>query len=46
MLQVKTAQDILRMLVDQKIEIEQFEIAMPTLDEIFIQVVKDEEPSE
>lgn len=42
----KNAQEILRMLVDQKIEIEQFEIAMPTLDEIFIQVVKDEEPSE
>jgi ABC-2 type transport system ATP-binding protein len=40
------AQDILKMLVEQKIEIEQFEIAMPTLDEIFIQVVKDEEPSE
>ncbi|NTV85088.1 MAG: ATP-binding cassette domain-containing protein [Bacteroidales bacterium] len=36
------AQDALRMLVEQKIEIDQFEIAVPTLDEIFIQVVSGE----
>ncbi|MDR3578001.1 MAG: ATP-binding cassette domain-containing protein [Anaerolineaceae bacterium] len=33
-------QDILRELVSQNVMIEQFEVAMPTLDEIFIQVVK------
>jgi len=33
-------QEILRELVLQNVMIEQFEIAMPTLDEIFIQVVK------
>jgi len=36
----KTAQDILQMLVQKNISLEQFEIAMPTLDEIFIQVVQ------
>lgn len=35
----KTPQEILRVLVEQNISIEQFEIALPTLDEIFIQVV-------
>ena len=40
------AQDVLKGLVEKGIFVEQFEIAMPTLDEIFIQVVKDEEPSE
>ncbi|MEN6481615.1 MAG: ATP-binding cassette domain-containing protein [Anaerolineaceae bacterium] len=35
-------QDVLRTLVEQNIEIEQFEIAMPTLDEIFISVVGSE----
>jgi ABC-2 type transport system ATP-binding protein len=33
-------QNILRELVSQNVLVEQFEIAMPTLDEIFIQVVK------
>ena len=33
-------QDILKNLVDKGFKLEQFEIAMPTLDEIFIQVVK------
>jgi ABC-2 type transport system ATP-binding protein len=36
-------QDILRYLVQQNVPLEQFEIAMPTLDEIFIQVVKGQE---
>jgi ABC-2 type transport system ATP-binding protein len=35
----KNPQDLLQMLVDKGIVLEQFEIAMPTLDEIFIQVV-------
>jgi ABC-2 type transport system ATP-binding protein len=39
-------QDVLRSLVDANVPVEQFEIAMPTLDEIFIQVVKSEEPAE
>lgn len=38
----QTPQDILNMLVDKNIILEQFEIAMPTLDEIFIQVVSPE----
>jgi ABC-2 type transport system ATP-binding protein len=38
----KTPQDVLSMLVEKKIALEQFEIAMPTLDEIFIQVVQSE----
>lgn len=38
----KTTQDILRELLAQNIQVEQFEIALPTLDEIFIQVVKSE----
>ena len=33
-------QDVLRSLVSQNIQIEQFEIAVPTLDEIFIKVVQ------
>jgi ABC-2 type transport system ATP-binding protein len=33
-------QEILRTLVDQGINLEQFEISMPTLDEIFIRVVQ------
>lgn len=36
----KSHQDILQMLVEKGILLEQFEIAMPTLDEIFIRVVK------
>ncbi|HEY3343769.1 MAG TPA: ATP-binding cassette domain-containing protein [Anaerolineaceae bacterium] len=36
-------QDILRLLVAQNVCVEQFEIAMPTLDEIFIQVVQGRE---
>jgi ABC-2 type transport system ATP-binding protein len=35
----KTPQDVLNALVERGIILEQFEIAMPTLDEIFIQVV-------
>ncbi|MBP9041438.1 MAG: DUF4162 domain-containing protein, partial [Anaerolineaceae bacterium] len=38
----KTSQDILQMLVQNNIALEQFEIALPTLDEIFIQVVQSE----
>lgn len=37
-------QDLLRNLVDLDIPLEQFEIAVPTLDEIFIRVVKGEGP--
>lgn len=33
-------QDVLRILVENNVALDQFEIAMPTLDEIFIQVVK------
>jgi ABC-2 type transport system ATP-binding protein len=35
-------QEVLRVLVAQNVEIEQFEIALPTLDEIFIRVVQGE----
>ncbi len=35
-------QDVLRTLVSQNITLEQFEIAIPTLDEIFIRVVQSE----
>ena len=35
-----TPQDVLRALVERNIALEQFEIAMPTLDEIFIHVVQ------
>ncbi|HOV06613.1 MAG TPA: ATP-binding cassette domain-containing protein [Anaerolineaceae bacterium] len=41
----RTAQDVLRILVENKILLEQFEIAMPSLDEIFIQVVSQEKNS-
>lgn len=41
----RTAQDVLRILVENKILLEQFEIAMPSLDEIFIQVVSQEKHS-
>jgi len=37
-----TAQDVLRELIKRNVQVEQFEIAMPDLDEIFIQVVKSE----
>ena len=37
-----TAQDVLKSLVERGIVLESFEIAMPTLDEIFIQVVQGE----
>lgn len=33
-------QDVLKCLLEQNVTLEQFEIAMPTLDEIFIRVVK------
>jgi ABC-2 type transport system ATP-binding protein len=39
-------QDILRELLARNIVVDQFEIALPTLDEIFIQVVKNEGASE
>ncbi len=39
-------QDVLRSLVAQNVPLEQFEIAVPTLDEIFIQVVQGEGASE
>jgi ABC-2 type transport system ATP-binding protein len=35
-------QQFLRDLVEKNIDVEQFEIAIPTLDEIFIQVVNQE----
>jgi ABC-2 type transport system ATP-binding protein len=35
-----TPQDLLRALTAQNVRIEKFEIAVPTLDEIFIQVVQ------
>ncbi len=35
-----TPQDVLRSLVSQNVQVEQFEIAVPTLDEIFIKVVQ------
>jgi ABC-2 type transport system ATP-binding protein len=37
-----TPQDILRTLLEHNIDLEQFEIALPTLDEIFIKVVAGE----
>jgi ABC-2 type transport system ATP-binding protein len=37
-----SAQEVLRALVAQEVAIEQFEIATPTLDEIFIRVVQPE----
>jgi len=36
-----SSQDILRTLVERNIPLDQFEIALPTLDEIFIQVVQE-----
>lgn len=40
-----TTQQVLRSLMEKGIEIEQFEIAIPSLDEIFIEVVKKEQPA-
>lgn len=42
----RTPQDILKTLVEKGVILEEFEIAMPTLDEIFIQVVKSDEVNE
>ncbi len=39
-------QSVLRALVDQNVSLDQFEIAVPTLDEIFIRVVQDESTAE
>jgi ABC-2 type transport system ATP-binding protein len=39
----QTPQDILRSLMAANVKIEKFEIAMPTLDEIFIEVVNKQE---
>jgi len=36
-----TSQQVLKRIVDQGIELEQYEIAVPSLDEIFIEVVKE-----
>jgi ABC-2 type transport system ATP-binding protein len=46
--QTTSTQDVLHALVERGINIEQFEIAAPTLDEIFIRVVQkdDEQPGE
>jgi ABC-2 type transport system ATP-binding protein len=41
--QTTSPQDVLRALVAQNVAIEQFEVAMPTLDEIFIRVVQGKE---
>ena len=37
-----SSQEVLRTLIDQNVIIEQFEMAVPTLDEIFIRVVQGE----
>ena len=37
-----TPQDVLKALVQREVMIEQFEVAVPTLDEIFIRVVRDQ----
>jgi ABC-type uncharacterized transport system ATPase subunit len=39
-------QDVLRALVERGVPIEQFEIAAPSLDEIFIRVVTENRPEE
>jgi ABC-2 type transport system ATP-binding protein len=46
--QTTSTQDVLRTLVERGIQVDQFEIAIPTLDEIFIRVVRsnDQEPGE
>lgn len=36
-------QDVLRALIQQNVHVDAFEVAVPTLDEIFIRVVKDQE---
>jgi ABC-2 type transport system ATP-binding protein len=36
----ETPQDILKFLIAANVKVEKFEIALPTLDEIFIEVVK------
>lgn len=41
-----SSQDVLRTLVERNIALDQFEIAMPTLDEIFIKVVTGEGPQQ
>ena len=41
-----STQDILRKLVESGIQVEQFEIASPTLDEIFIRVVRGNQPDQ
>ena len=40
-----TSQQVLKSLMDSGTELEQFEIAIPSLDEIFIQVVKEVQPA-
>jgi len=41
-----SAQEVLRSLVTQGVTVEQFEIAVPTLDEIFIRTVSADQPGE
>lgn len=41
-----TPRSLLKSLVDQDIELEQFEIATPTLDEIFIKIVTEQEDTD
>ena len=43
--QGNTSQQVLSSLMERGVELEQFEIAIPSLDEIFIQVVKKEQPA-
>lgn len=38
-----SSKDYLKHLVESNVDVEQFEVALPTLDEIFIQVVKEED---
>jgi ABC-2 type transport system ATP-binding protein len=41
-----TPQEILRQLVAQNVPVEHFEVALPTLDEIFIRVVQENDPAQ
>jgi ABC-2 type transport system ATP-binding protein len=44
--EMASSQDLLKSLVEREVKLEKFEIALPTLDEIFIQVVTQEGPRE
>jgi len=41
-----TPQDVLEQLVAQRVPLERFEVAVPTLDEIFIRTVSADQPGE